>query len=102
MVDEVGVDPVARDLSGMTTIHAASMGHQVEAVKVRHHSCLTHIQCSTVITLLSLSLPPTHPQWLVTKLGSKMIVDKTKDGATPLHIAAGEKQHKANTMTSLR
>ena len=28
-------------------------------------------------------------QWLITKLGSKYILDKTIDGATPLHMAAG-------------
>ena len=38
----MGVDPVAKDLSGMSTIHAASMGHQLEVVKVGHAHLLTH------------------------------------------------------------
>ena len=28
-------------------------------------------------------------QWLISKLGPKYILDKTIDGATPLHMAAG-------------
>ncbi len=28
-------------------------------------------------------------QWLIKKLGAKYIIDKTVDGATPLHMAAG-------------
>ena len=31
-------------------------------------------------------------QWLISKLGSKYILDKTVDGATPLHMAAGKSQ----------
>ena len=42
LVGEVGVDPVAKDLSGMSTIHAASMGHQLEVVKVGHTHTHTH------------------------------------------------------------
>ena len=38
----MGVDPVAKDLSGMSTIHAASMGHQLEVVKVGHTHTHTH------------------------------------------------------------
>ena len=36
------MDPVAKDLSGMSTIHAASMGHQLEVVKVGHTHTHTH------------------------------------------------------------
>ena len=48
----MGVDPVAKDLSGMSTIHAASMGHQLEVVKVGH----THPP--TQVTDLCLDLNP--------------------------------------------
>ena len=51
LVDGVGVDPVAKDLSGMSTIHAASMGHQLEVVKVR----LTHSLTTKFTNSLSLS-----------------------------------------------
>ena len=47
----MGVDPVAKDLSGMSTIHAASMGHQLEVVKVR----LTHSLTTKFTNSLSLS-----------------------------------------------
>ena len=57
LVDGVGVDPVAKDLSGMSTIHAASMGHQLEVVKVGHTHPLTH-QVHQLPPSLSLSLPP--------------------------------------------
>ena len=46
MVDEVGVDPVARDMSGMSTIHAASMGQPTlftwEAILLHFSVSLTH------------------------------------------------------------
>ena len=51
----MGVDPVAKDLSGMSTIHAASMGHQLEVVKVGHTHPLTH-----QVHQLSLSHTHTH------------------------------------------
>ena len=107
------MDPVAKDLSGMSTIHAASMGHQLEVVKVGHththtHTCTldlsivekhTHTHtCTNYTHTLSLKHSTKTMvillhflQWLVKKIGSKGIVEKTKDGATPLHIAAGEK-----------
>ncbi len=31
---------------------------------------------------------PSTPQWLVNKLGTRFITDRTTDGATPLHMAA--------------
>ena len=65
-MDGVGVDPVAKDLSGMSTIHAASMGHQLEVVKVGHTHPLTHqvhqLPLSLSLSLsLSLTLPPFLP-----------------------------------------
>ena len=38
------MDPVAKDLSGMSTIHAASMGHQLEVVKVGHTHTHMHLR----------------------------------------------------------
>ena len=35
LIDELGVDPVARDKSGMSSVHAATQGGQPSAVKVR-------------------------------------------------------------------
>ena len=40
LVDEVGVDALAKELTGMSTIHAASMGHQLEVVKVSKLTCI--------------------------------------------------------------
>ena len=34
LIGELGLDPVARDSSGNSTIHAAVMGNQLAAVKV--------------------------------------------------------------------
>lgn len=33
-------------------------------------------------------------QWLIDKTGPKYILEKTVDGATPLHMAAGSNIHK--------
>ncbi len=60
LINELGVDPVARDKAGMCSVHAATQG--------RH---------------------PTTVKWLVNKLGTSYILDKTGDGGTPLHMAAG-------------
>lgn len=46
MINEVGVDPVARDSSGMSTTHAAAMGHQLETVKVTHWLITSHDCCT--------------------------------------------------------
>ena len=54
-------EPLARAADGMTSIHAATQGGHLETVK-----------------------------WLVKKVGESAVCDKTKDGATPLHFAAGK------------
>ena len=102
LVDEVGVDPVAKDLSGMSTIHAASMGHQLEVVKVGHTHTHARTHTLTHAHHMHLLIVDTRTQHkndnnidsLFAVVGEedwfKGIVEKTKDGATPLHIAAGE------------
>ena len=47
MINEVGVDPVARDSSGMSTTHAAAMGHQYETVKVTQYTLTNQIASFT-------------------------------------------------------
>lgn len=61
LVITLGVNPMAKEKDGMTAIHAASSGHQVDIAK-----------------------------WLVVQLGPKIILSKSSDGATPLHIAAAQ------------
>lgn len=34
LINELGVDPVARDNDGLTTLHAATQGGHLDAVKV--------------------------------------------------------------------
>lgn len=41
--------------------------------------------CIIILYVLEIKM-----QWLISKLGPKYILDKTIDGATPLHMAAGE------------
>ena len=64
LVDEVGVDPVAKDLSGMSTIHAVWV-IQLEVVKVGHthtHSTAhTHTQtCTLDLSIAGKTLTHTH------------------------------------------
>ncbi|CAI8009295.1 Espin [Geodia barretti] len=61
LINELGIDPVAREKSGISSVHAAVQAGRYKAVK-----------------------------WLVSKLGAKYILDKTIDGATPLHMAAAQ------------
>ena len=35
-------------------------------------------------------------QWLISKLGTQYVLDKTIDGATPLHMAAGKERKESN------
>ena len=45
LISELGVDPVARDNDGLTTLHAATQGGHLDAVKVQHSiaSCDDHV-----------------------------------------------------------
>ncbi|XP_064397697.1 uncharacterized protein LOC135344431 isoform X2 [Halichondria panicea] len=61
LINELGVDGVAKDKDNMSCVHAATQGNH-----------------------------PTTVKWLVNKLGTSFITDKTTDGATPLHMAASQ------------
>jgi len=60
LVNELGVDPVARDKSGMSCVHAATQGGQPNAIKVRSwqlHDIMPHalyiiVICETVNTIM--------------------------------------------------
>ena len=52
--------------------------------KVQNSVIMAMAKCVWIFLILCAT------QWLVSKLGAKYILDKTIDGATPLHMAAGE------------
>lgn len=79
LVNDLGADAEAEDKEGFNSVHAATQASQTQCVKVGR-------SCSIIIVTLNTFFC----QWLVAKLGSSYIVRKTgKDGATPLHMAAG-------------
>lgn len=83
LVNELDQDPIAKDKDGLNTLHAATQNEMTDTVKVTTHAAL-HTQKQLF------SLPRVfYFQWLVDKLGPKYILEKTIDGATPLHMAAG-------------
>lgn len=94
LINELGVDPVAREKSGISTVHAAVQAGQYKAVKVyisRNDTVLDQYATlwRIIFFLLWWYIHDLWSQWLISKLGSKYILDKTIDGATPLHMAAG-------------
>ena len=85
LVNDLGVDAEAEDKEGFNSVHAATQASQTQCVKVGRAVSTSKFRSMTQWILWIFFL-----QWLVAKLGSRYIVRKTgKDGATPLHMAAG-------------
>ena len=102
LINELGVDGVAREKGGLSSVHAATQGGHPTTVKVTPTLTLTHPHAH----LHTHTCTPTHAythstQWLVNKLGISYILDKTYDGATPLHMAAGEHTHTPELTTAM-